>query len=104
MSRLFHRNEKKDLDDKISPAEEAPPPSYPAVQATSSYFACVLLSSTDKIRLLNFPESVVAAVETAIQQGWRHGIQEQGLFKGGGYEFKLVGRPCMFNAWLILEC
>ncbi|KAH8930468.1 hypothetical protein BT69DRAFT_1210360 [Atractiella rhizophila] len=63
----------------------APPP-YPAV------FACVLLSSTDKLRLCGFTKDTINAVNETVKRAWGRGIQRQGLYEGT-WEWKLSGNP-----------
>jgi hypothetical protein len=62
-----------------------PPPPYPAV------FACVLLSSTDKLRLWGFSQDTINAVNTAVQQSWPKGVQKHGEFEGT-WEWKFSGK------------
>lgn len=76
------------------PAAESP---YQTGQAGPSYqaaYGAVLLSSSDKIRLLNFPEHVIGVVGDTITRAWPPGIQTRGRLEYGGFEFKLKGRPC----------
>jgi hypothetical protein len=61
-------------------------------QATT--FACLLLSSSDKLRTVNFPEHTFSYIEEAIKRVWAPGIQSQKYQAPGNYEWKLVGRPC----------
>jgi hypothetical protein len=85
-----------------------PPPTFheatlqppPQIQAGSSSnqapsFACLLLSSSDKIRTVNFPEHTLSHIEEAIKRVWAPGIQAQKYQAPGNYEWKLTGRPCM---------
>jgi hypothetical protein len=85
-----------------------PPPTFheatfqplPQIQAGSSSnqapsFACLLLSSSDKIRTVNFPENTLSHIEEAIKRVWAPGIQAQKYQAPGNYEWKLTGRPCM---------
>ena len=85
------------------------PPSYPdppPINAASSSsnqpphnqfgvaFACLLLSRSDRVRLIGFSPDVIPAVDMAIGTAWPVGIQKKGEYEGGGYEWKLSGRPC----------
>jgi len=93
-----------------TPAE--PPPSFQ--EATTPYktqfsagssssnqpptFACLLLSATDRIRTVNFPEHTLGPIEEAIKRVWAPGIQSQSYKTPGNYEWKLSGRPCTLRA------
>jgi hypothetical protein len=57
-------------------------------------FACLLLSATDRIRTVNFPEHTLSPIEEAIKRVWAPGIQSQCFKTPGNYEWKLSGRPC----------
>jgi hypothetical protein len=74
-----------------------PPPQIHAGSSSSQApsFACLLLSSSDKIRTVNFPEHTLSHIEEAIKRVWAPGIQAQKYQAPGNYEWKLTGRPCM---------
>ena len=57
-------------------------------------FASLLLSRSDRIRLIGFPQDVNPVVNDAIQQVWLAGVQAQGPSSLAGWEWKLSGRPC----------
>jgi hypothetical protein len=59
-----------------------------------SQFASLLLSRTDRIRIVGFPNDVVGPVNEAVRRVWVAGIQQQGMVETGGWEWKLTGRPC----------
>lgn len=93
---------------------QPPPPSF--AEATSSTFvppnqgqgqgksqfadtgsvtyACLLLSSQDKLRTVNFPEHAITPIQEGIQRVWQAGIQQQGYKTPQNYEWKLKGNPC----------
>lgn len=76
-------------DEKKQPLPgSAPTPSMPI-------YACMLLSSSDKLRLLNFPHSVWDAIEQTIHRAWI-GIQRKKMVDNSCIEFKLRGNPCEF--------
>lgn len=99
MSHFFH-SDKKSADDP--PAYPTPPPA--AMSSSGGYqpphgqfglsFACLLLSRSDRVRIIGFPNDVVPAVEEAIARVWYPGISSRGPYDGGGYEWKVSGRPC----------
>lgn len=120
MGLFSHHNEKSDALPPAPPS--APPPSYPgsstgqqgfpqseAVQADSkndsgpsrglynappSIFAALLLSRTDRIRIIGFPPNVTPALNEAIQRAWPVGVQQAGPYDQVSYEWKLRGNPC----------
>jgi hypothetical protein len=80
-----------------APVPMEPPGSYIAPRGQFGVtFACMLLSRSDRIRLIGFTSDVIAAVEAAIARVWAAGIQNRGEYSGGGYEWKLAGHPCRF--------
>lgn len=60
-------------------------------------YACMLLSSSDKLRLLNFPHAVWDAIEQTIIRAWI-GIQRKKMMDNTCIEFKLRGNPCESRA------
>jgi len=62
--------------------------------ATSALYACVLLSSSDRLRFLNFPANIPNVVQGILQHAWPPGIQQRFQLEYGGMEFKLKGNPC----------
>lgn len=58
-----------------------------------SLYACMVLGSSDKLRLLNFPTSVWDAVEQVLLRTWI-GIQRKRVVDNATIEFKLRGNPC----------
>ncbi|KZV68104.1 hypothetical protein PENSPDRAFT_653547 [Peniophora sp. CONT] len=99
----MHKLFGSDMKSVDGPSEPSPPdyPSAPAplnMLSTShnipvSTFACMLLSRSDRVRLLGFPDSVIPSVTEAIRGVWALGIQSSGPYEWGGYEWKLPGRP-----------
>ena len=90
--------------------EPIPPPSFDEAVGSSSSstfhplptqagagtsFACLLLSSQDKIRTVNFPEHSIQPIQEAITRVWQAGIQQQSWTTPQNYEWKLKGNPCM---------
>ena len=63
----------------------------------TSTFACILLSRSDRLRLVDFPQDVIPAVHQAVTRVWAPGVQGQGPYEGG-WEWKLSGRPCKYCA------
>ena len=59
--------------------------------------ACLVLSKTDRLRFMGFPEQVLPAVQQTISRYWPRGIQTQGVYEGICFEYKLGGRPCTFR-------
>jgi hypothetical protein len=76
------------------PVASSSTPTFSAQTPTT--FACLLLSSTDKLRTVNFPDHTLSHIEEAIKRVWAPGIQSQAYKTPGNYEWKLSGRPCMF--------
>lgn len=87
--------------------EPLPPPSFEQATSSSSSefkplprpggsasFACLLLSSQDKIRTVNFPEHAIPPIQEAITRVWAAGIQQQSWTTPQNYEWKLKGNPC----------
>lgn len=102
-------------DEKVPPV---PPPSYPETPVGSTSappaqprpgqfgtpFACLLLSRSDRIRILGFPENVIPAIDESIQRVWVPGIQNKGPSAHQAYEWKLSGRPCELNHMCSILC
>ncbi|UJR08572.1 hypothetical protein I4U23_012831 [Adineta vaga] len=63
------------------------PPTYSRHQ-----HACIMLSSSDKLRLLRFPSTIIDVLRQAIMNGWSKGIQRERTYENT-YEFKLHGNP-----------
>lgn len=60
-------------------------------------WACMTLSSDDRIRLINFPPSMTDIVRQTIVGAWPKGIdKEKDLAEHGAgvWEFKMKGYPC----------
>ena len=99
MSHFFH-------PDKKTPDDPPAYPTLPPASMTSSggyqpplgqfgiSFACLLLARSDRVRIIGFSPEVIPAVEEAIARVWIPGITSKGQYDGGGYEWKLSGRPC----------
>lgn len=112
MGLFSHHNEKAGPppDEKQS---QPPPPSYgeakekpafgapqtelragPSVQSPTCSFAALLLSRSDRIRIMGFPPAVIGPLDEAIRRVWVLGIQNAGPYDSMSYEWKLSGRPC----------
>lgn len=99
MGHFSHSDQKTSSD---PPAYPTPPPA--SMSSSGGYqaplgqfglsFACLLLSRSDRVRIIGFPANVIPAVEEAIARVWVPGISSKGNYDGGGYEWKLSGRPC----------
>lgn len=63
-------------------------------QAPGSTYAALLLSRSDRIRIINFPGSIVQPLDAAIKRVWAPGVQQQGAYDQASWEWKLSGRPC----------
>jgi hypothetical protein len=60
----------------------------------STKICCLSLHGTNKIRLINAPQSLVSPLRLAIFETWDYPIQhETSLPQCGGHEFKLKGKP-----------
>ncbi|KAB5570565.1 hypothetical protein GE09DRAFT_711958 [Coniochaeta sp. 2T2.1] len=66
-----------------------PPPS----QASTSTFASISLNWTDRLRLLQFPPSVVHSIADQLRASWPPGIQAEQALAPHCYEYKLRGTP-----------
>jgi hypothetical protein len=60
----------------------------------SSTFAALLLSRSDRIRIIGFPGDVIGAIDEAIKRVWAPGVQEQKAYDHASWEWKLRGNPC----------
>src|SRR5215469_5205763 len=81
--------EKSQTPTNPSSADTDIPPYTPA---TSSAFASLIISKSDRIRLISFPRTIVDAVEETIQSSWPRGIQNTREYNGS-HEIKLCGWP-----------
>lgn len=74
------------------------PPSAQAQAGPSNaaLYACIMLSSTDRMRLVNFPPHVTEIVRHALSVAWPIGLQIDAPVNMGVrcHEFKLKGNPC----------
>lgn len=61
-------------------------------QAIRTEFACLFFHSTDKIRLLNFPDGDIVQIKGIMQSIWPRGVQKTKPY-GIGQEIKLHGYP-----------
>ncbi|KAH8676481.1 hypothetical protein BGZ60DRAFT_258793 [Tricladium varicosporioides] len=64
----------------------------PAYSAFRTSFASLSLHQSDRIRLLQFPQSDIAAIKSIIQRSWPKGLQDERPYSVS-YEFKLYGNP-----------
>lgn len=79
---------------------KGPPPAFdtPEKSAAPSYspfktsFAAISLHKSDRIRLLQFPQSDIVAIRGIIKKSWPRGIQDERTYSSS-YEFKLSGYP-----------
>lgn len=76
-----------DRDDTDASLTARPLPSY----------ASLLLGKTDRIRMIDFPGSMVAPINDTIKKYWKLGIQWQGACDTDSWEWKLSGRPCKYS-------
>lgn len=80
----------------ITGGDKEQPPSYEASASEASqqraHYACISLNSTDKLRMMAFPEQTVRLVRSTIQNSWSKGIQREANYHGA-HEFKLFGNP-----------
>ncbi|KAG9233261.1 hypothetical protein BJ875DRAFT_52611 [Amylocarpus encephaloides] len=77
------------VSDKLPTSQEAVPAYAAAVQ---TIFASLSLHQGDRIRMLHFPDSDVAAMKTVIKGSWQKGLQGERNY-GGSYEYKMYGYP-----------
>lgn len=56
--------------------------------------ACLVLSKTDRLRFMGFPERCLPAIRDSISRYWPRGIQSEGVYEAVCWEYKLGGRPC----------
>lgn len=68
--------------------------SGPSQPRARSRHAAILLSRSDKLRIIGFPFRFVALVDAAVMQEWKAGIQEQKAPDRQSWEWKLNGNPC----------
>lgn len=61
----------------VAASAPPPPPAAAGPSAAPPAFAAMLLSSTDKIRLLNFPEHMSTVISEIVTRAWPQGIQQQ---------------------------
>src|SRR5947207_9457527 len=64
----------------------------PYTPATCVAFATLIISKSDRIRLISFPRIIVDAVQEIIQSTWPRGIQKT-QEDHGTHEIKLCGWP-----------
>ncbi|KAB5558160.1 hypothetical protein GE09DRAFT_1058224 [Coniochaeta sp. 2T2.1] len=62
-------------------------------QTPTSTFASISLNWTDKLRLLQFPPSVVHSIADQLRASWPPGIQAEQALAPHCYEYKLRGTP-----------
>ncbi|KAI9639660.1 uncharacterized protein MKK02DRAFT_39982 [Dioszegia hungarica] len=67
--------------------------SGPSQPRARSRHAAILLSRSDKLRIIGFPFCFVALVDAAVMQEWKAGIQEQKAPDRQSWEWKLNGKP-----------
>ncbi|KAL1413529.1 hypothetical protein Q8F55_001303 [Vanrija albida] len=84
--------------DTKAAAAALPPPPPAAGSSSPPAFAVMLLSSSDKLRLLNFPEQLSTVVSDIVTRAWPAGIQKQYFLDGHGgstraFEIKMKGNP-----------
>ncbi len=59
-------------------------------QPGHALYACLSLSSIDKIRLIGFPGSMVLRMQALLSGYWRYGSSGEGMKAHDCYEFKLT--------------
>ena len=64
------------------------------VQPSQFGFACVGISSTDKLQLVDFPSGMYQILQGVVERNWPQTIQSTRRL-GDAYEIKLCGRPWM---------
>lgn len=69
-------------------------PSY--TPAACASFASLVISKSDRIRLISFPRIIVDAVQETIRSSWPRGIQNVREYNGS-HEIKLCGWPWSTN-------
>ncbi|CAF4438706.1 unnamed protein product, partial [Adineta steineri] len=63
------------------------PPAYSRHQ-----HACLTLNMTDRLRLIQFPTTIIDIIRQTILTSWRQGIQKEKNY-AGAYEFNFKGMP-----------
>ncbi|KAI9639662.1 uncharacterized protein MKK02DRAFT_39984 [Dioszegia hungarica] len=58
-----------------------------------STYAALLLSRSDRIRIIGFPGTIVQALDMAIKRSWAPGVQQQKAYDQASWEWKLAGNP-----------
>lgn len=61
-------------------------------RAIQTPLMCVALKSTDKLLLVNMPDTIKTLVKDIIVSGWKRGIQEEQIVENG-HEIQLYGNP-----------
>ncbi|KAH8078013.1 hypothetical protein HD553DRAFT_330137 [Filobasidium floriforme] len=79
---MAYHNQTQQPGNTITPFTKTPPIPPPP---PFCIIACLVLSKTDRLRLMGFPEHVLPELQRTIERGWTRGIQSQG--------YKLGGRP-----------
>ncbi|KAI9639661.1 uncharacterized protein MKK02DRAFT_39983 [Dioszegia hungarica] len=69
--------------------------SHPAARPArpKSKHASILLSRTDRLRIIGFPNDIIASLDGVIKRAWKLGVQEQKAPDPLSWEWKLHGRP-----------
>lgn len=67
----------------------------------SHYHACIVLTDTDRIRLIQFPIEIIDLIRQSIISHWSRGIQKEDPHPFF-HDFKLRGNPWlgMLDQWL----
>lgn len=107
---LFDKSSKtngKQSASSFTPEMNPPPPSYddhgadagpsgsqpePAYTPSTRH-ASVILASSDKIRIVGFPDETIPVITTAIRSSWDAEAQEPSKYDAVSYEWKLRGLP-----------
>lgn len=91
------------------PSKQPNTPKQPSAPRTSTSaiptdpldgWACLTLSRDDRLRLINFPPSMIDVVRTALNNAWAEGIRsetDRPEWGHNAYEFKLDGYPCTLH-------
>ncbi|KAM0276747.1 hypothetical protein ACHAQH_006458 [Verticillium albo-atrum] len=82
--------------------DTAPPPTFAESQKAAqvpftTHFACVTLNRSDRIRLIDFPETDVNTIVDAVKRHWAKGISRVEPY-AGAREMKLNGTPWSYNS------
>ena len=75
-----------------------PPPQYQPSPTFGTQLACVSFSSTDRLRLHDFPPHEIEAVREMVAAEYARGVQDVRMY-AGATEIKLCGNPWTEGRW-----